>query len=317
MRDADPMPKSLGELFSDVAALLRAHLVPVFMLSLPFIALELMLRESASAMFASVRRALGSDASELANVLPNVVTPFLAAAVFFAVSRIVVQGAVACATVFTRHALDGEVLSPSATIRRGLRFLPRIAVSEVVYYVGLFTAVFVPAIAFVVVPIALDSPLLTLVMMPVSALWVVVVAVTLYLRFALAPQLIVLENLGPVRALFRSSALMHAQGARGLERPKFRLSVLLLVYWALASSIQGTFLIPVIILGVVQGLPLSEMPPPLTAIPLFASIPLALLQVVGNSVVLPLAGMLPTLFYRDILVRLGVPHVPTPVEPRP
>ena len=317
MRDSEPMPKSLGELFSDATALMRAHLAPVVILSLPFVAVELMLRESASALFATVRRAIGADTSDLASALPTVVTPFLMAALLFVVSRVVVQGAVACATVFTRQALDGEVLSPNAAIRQGLRFLPRVAVSEFLYYVILFVAVFIPAIVSVGIPFAVDSPAMVLVMLPVACVWMLVVAVTLFLRFALAPQLIVLEGAGPLRALLRSADLMRPNGARGVEGPKFRLSILLLVYWALASSIQGTFLIPVLIIGVAQGLPLSEMPPPLTAIPLLASIPLAVLQVIGNSVVLPLAGLLPTLFYRDILVRLGAPVLKAKAEPRP
>lgn len=304
---SEPLPKSLGELFSDATALMRAHLSTVFALSLPFVAVELLLREAASAFFHDVRRAIGPDPSKASEALAELGGALGIAVALLVASRIAVQMATAAATLFTRDALTGRVDPPLVVVRRALVFVPRVLVEEAIFFFLLGVVVVAPAVGILVAPFFFESPLAFLLALPVALGWIVVTGISLFLRVLLAPQLIVVEGLAPIAALVRSSRLMRANGETMGERPKFRVSILLLVYWALASSIQGTFLIPVLVIGLMQGLSLTELPPPLTAIPLAASIPLALVQVLANAVVLPLAGLLPTLFHADLLVRRGEP----------
>jgi hypothetical protein len=67
------------------------------------------------------------------------------------------------------------------------------------------------------------------------------------------------------------------------------------------TTVQQLFLLPSMLRGIGQTPPFSDVS--LWSMALYWSLPLAVLQVLTNALVLPLSGVLSTLFYFDVRVR--------------
>ncbi len=295
-------PRSVGEILSDALALLRRHVKLIALVALPFCALELILRDALFSLFPRLTAGLAPDAplEGLGATLLQVMTTGLALGVALAVVSWLLTIA---ATTVTAGALFGQRLEPLTVLRGSLRQAGRVTLTALLWLATL-------ALVGVVLPVVVAGGLSWLTMSPlvlaISSLlalgWFAFVMVALGLRWALWPQAIALEGLGARQALRRSTTLMGPAGVRFAQNPKLRLSVLMLVYFAVQSAVQQLSMLPTMVQGFSQTPPFSG-DTSLWAMPLYFSVPLALFQVGSNSVLLPLSGILTTLFYFDLRVR--------------
>lgn len=298
----DLQPRSVGELLSDALALLRRHLGRIALVALPFCALELVLRDAMFSLFPVLMKGVTPDAplDEATAMLARVTTS--GAVLGFALAVVSWMLTLATATM-TAGALFHQALEPTDVLRGTLKHTGRVALTALLWFLSLL-------LLGVVLPTAVVGGLVFVTMSPLvlalsaiaGVVWFAVVMIGLGLRWALWPQAIALEGLAPVKALRRSTALMGPPGVRLSQNPKFRLSLLMLVYFAVQSAVQQLFMLPTMIEGFSQTPPFSG-DTSLWSMPLYFGVPLALFQVVTNSVLLPLSGVLTTLFYFDVRVR--------------
>lgn len=295
-------PRGVGELLSDAFALLRRHARRIALVALPFCALELVLRDALFALFPAVSRGLAFDATldEATAVLARLTTAGMTLGFALAVLSWLLTIA---ATTMTAGALFGQRLEPMAVLRGTLRYLGRVVLTALLWFttLGLVGVLLPTALVVGMVFITLDPIAIALAGL-VAIVWFVVVMIVVGLRWALWPQVMALEGRSAVQALRRSSALMGPPGVRLTQNPKFRLSLLLLVYFAAQSAVQQLFMLPTMVQGFAQVPPFSG-DTSLWSLPLYFGVPLALLQVASNSLLLPLSGVLSTLFYFDLRVR--------------
>lgn len=295
-------PRDVGELLTEALALLRRELGAVVLMALPYCVLELFLREGAAALLAALRGLLGPGGSIPEERLSE--APSLAAGYFglLLASVVVSQLLGASAVLVGSSALLGQRLSAVELLLGGLRRIVPVGVTLAVWLCALTAVVFVvpgllAAGAVWLVPEALVAVLAV-------ALWGLVALVGLVflgLRWALWLPVVMLEGLSGPKALARSRALMASRGGGFSQGPKFRLSVLLLVYLASASGLQSLFAMPMLIQGFTQSPPFSDLS--LGSMSVGWIVPLAALQVATNAVILPFNGVMTTLFYFDVRVR--------------
>lgn len=306
----DPLlgtPRSVGEIITESVQGLRDHLRAVVLLMLPFCAVELVLREAATTLASRARAALGQGAileEGLRAILDHIVVPLAGAIGLLVLSLCVAIALVATATVHAAHALRGEPLTPGESLRRGMRLWPKVVAAEIVFDLALIAVTILPWSIGLVAAAFTEGFLQWFIIGLTAAVWIALL-LSLYLRWVLFLQAIVLEGCGPLTALVRSSELMSPAGVRLSQGPKLRFSLVVLVYWVVASVVQSTFLLPLGVFGFMEGIPLEELPPPLADVPFFVAIPVAVVQVLANSVLYPLKAYLPTLFYFDLQVRYG------------
>lgn len=295
-------PRSVGELLSDALALLRRHARLVALVALPFCALELVLRDALFSLFPALSDSVAFDASldEATAVLARLTTAGLTLG--FALSVLGWLLALATSTL-TAGALFGQRLEPMAVARGALRHIGRVLLTGIVWFLTLGLAgVAAPAALVVGLVFITIDPVALFVAGLVGLLWAVVVFVSVSLSWALWPQVMALEGLSSLQALRRSRRLMGPAGVPLSQSPKFRLSLLVLVYFAVQSAVQSLFLLPTLAQGLGQTPPFSG-DTSLWSMPLYFGVPLALLQVASNSLLLPLSAVLSTLFYFDVRVR--------------
>lgn len=295
-------PRSVGELLSDAFTLLRRHARVIALLALPFCALELVLRDAMFSLFSSVTGGLTPDSpvGEATGALGRLFVAVLGLGFALAVLSWLLALA---ASTMTAGTLFGQRLEPSAVLKGSLRYTGRVVLTALLWFltVGLAGVVLPSAVVLGLVFMTLD-PLAILLVSVLGLVWFVVVLIAVGLRWALWPQVLALEGLSAVQALRRSSALMGPPGVRLAQNPKFRLSLLLLVYFMVQTAVQQLFLLPTMLQGFAQTPPFSG-DTSLWSLPLYFGVPLALLQVASNSLLLPLNGVLSTLFYFDLRVR--------------
>lgn len=298
----DLQPRSVGELLSDSLALLRRHLGRIALVALPFCAFELVLRDAMFSLFPVLMEGVTPDAplDEATAMLARVTTTGLSLG--FALAIVSWMLTLATATM-TAGALFQQSLEPSDVLRGTLKHLPRVALTALLWFLTLLLlGVVLPVVVVGGLVFVTMSPLVLALSAMAGVVWFAVVMIGLGLRWALWPQAIALEGLSPVKALRRSAALMGPAGVRLSQNPKFRLSLLMLVYFAVQSAVQQLFMLPTMIEGFSQTPPFSG-DTSLWSMPLYFGVPLALFQVATNSALLPLSGVLTTLFYFDVRVR--------------
>lgn len=292
-------PRSIGEVLSDAAALLRGRLRPFFAVALPFSAAEMALREGGHGFFSSSLRAILQGA-ETGDVDLGGIAPALAAGTSLYLAWLVVSQLLSTAVVrMTADALDGGAPAPRAGLAAIARRGPAVVLTLLIWLLVLGAAVAAPFAAVVGAAIAELWPVVIIagvIAVPLAA----VAAVLLLLRFAVWLPVVVLEGAAGVTALGRSGRVMASAGEPLVEGPKFRLSVLLLVYFAVAFTLQSLFVLPRLVLGVADGGVLGGVPP-LVSLPLPLMVPLGFFEVLTNAVVVPFASIMLTLFYRDAL----------------
>lgn len=295
-------PRTVGELLSDALALLRRHAGPIALLALPFCALELVLRDAMFSLLSSVTGGLTLDAPmvEVRDALARLFAGTIGLGFVVAVLSWLLSLGV---TTMTAGTLFGQRLEPLTVARGTLRHTARVVLTALLWFatIGLVGVVLPTGVIIGLAFMTLDPLALGFVGV-LGFSWFVVVLIAVGLRWALWPQAIALEGRSAVQALRRSSALMGPPGVRLAQNPKFRLSLLLLVYFMVQTAVQQLFLLPTLVTGFSQTPPFSG-DLSLWSLPLYLAVPLALAQVASNSLLLPLNGILSTLFYFDLRVR--------------
>jgi hypothetical protein len=275
---------------------------------LPFCAFELMAREGGSTLANRARAqvaAVGTGADVQLDAFIGAGISLAGAVALLLVSMGVVVLIVSVASVHALAALRASGAAPGEILKRGLKLSGKVLLAEILFDLALLALTLLPwSVGGIAALFVGDGFLQVTILVLTTAIWLVLV-LTLYLRWVLFPQLIVIEGLGPIAALIRSAELMGPQGVRLLRGPKIKLSIILFIYWCVASVVQSTFLLPLGIVGFMEGIPLEEMPPPLAFVPLWVALPVAIVQVLTNSILYPIKAYLPTLFYFDLLARYG------------
>lgn len=295
-------PRSTGELLSDGLALLRRHVGRMALVALPFCALELVLRDALMSLFPRLVGGMSVDTplAEAGAVLLRVT--MAGTALGFGLALVTWLLTLA-ATTLTAAALFGQKLDPSDVVKGTLKQSGRVAWTAALWFLAvLLVGVLLPLVLVGGLVWVTMSPLVAALGSVVGLVWFTVVMIGIGLRWALWPQLIALEGLWGTKALGRSRRLMGPPGVKLSQNPKFRLSVLLLVYFAVQSAVQQLFMLPTMVQGFSQSPPFSG-DTSLWSLPLYFGVPLALFQVASNSLLLPLSGVLATLFYFDVRVR--------------
>ncbi len=300
-------PQGLGAMFSEGARLLRRHLKAFITLGIGLSALELVLREAGTVFMHRMREAMGIESFWNVEPLEEIgdgTLLYLAASVgLFMASRVVVEVITLLGALATVEAKAGGTLSPAGLLARAGRLLPRVLGAEFLFWGLTALVAFVPPVLLLFGAAVAGSPVLVVVAVVGGGAWTILVFITLMLRWALFVEVIALEDAGAFSSLRRSAELMGPRGIKLFKGPKLALSVLLLLFWTVTSSVQSTFMIPMAILAWMQGIPVEQWPPPLFELPLWGAVPVTLLQALVNALLYPTAGVFLTLFYLDVRVR--------------
>lgn len=295
------VPKSIGELLTDGLALLRKTALPIALIAMPFCVLELVVRDTIFGLLPVLLEGVTPE-TPIDEALALLGWLGLSVSALVLLLAFVTQTLSVAVTTRAAASLFGQALTPADVFRsvagRGLG----IAGTTLLWFVAIVAIGFVLPSAVLVAVVYLTASTLFAVLGGVLwLLWFVVVLIVLGLRWAVWPQVLALEGLTGRKALARSRALMGPEGVRFDQNPKFRLSLLLLIYFVVQSAVQQLFLLPTLLRGLDQSPPFSDMS--LWSMGLLWAVPLAFGQVATNALVLPLNGVLSTLFYFDLRVR--------------
>lgn len=300
-------PRTTGEIISDAMVALRRSFKVIFAFAVPFCAVDLLLREVASSFLLQVTSKIdplnpSPDAFDGAFAPVSIAMGFLIAAYF--VQTLLSGGVVAMANEITWRRAPTVRGALAALVERGAALLLTGLLLMVVLTFGMTLAAAVPmAVGF---GVALGADLLPLAVVGVvlGMVLMVVTAIVLTLRWSLYMPAVMVERLSFFAALSRSSTLTAPRGLPFFETPKFRLSVLLLVALALSGVLQSLFLGPRLILAGLTGWSFANGSlPGLAQMPVWFMVPFGLLEIVTNAMVIPLSGVLLTLFSFDLRVR--------------
>jgi hypothetical protein len=295
----DRAPRSIGEILSDAVSLLRRHFRAYYALALPFCTVDLLLREGGNAVMDAARRQL--TGLELASAVP--VLASLSGALGLIFSSLVVGTLLSVALIhLTAEVWAGRRPATKDALHVMVRRGPALVVTALLFLLALGLATMVPAMVVAVVGALLGTVGAVLGGVG-AAVWVLVIALVLSLRWLLYPQATVVEERFAAGALSRSTALMAARGLPFFESPKVRLSLLFLVTFALSATLSSLFAGPRLIWALATGWELQNGLPPLLGMPLWSVVPLALTEVALQAVIAPLGAVLTTLFYFDLRVR--------------
>ncbi len=302
-------PRSTGEILSDAVSLLRRHFRAYYVIALPFCTVDLLLREGGNAVMDTARRSLG--AGELDDVLS--VLASLSGALGLILGAFLVGTLLSVALIhLTATIWGGAAPEPARALHVMVRRGPALVVTALLFMIALMAATLVPALVMVALG-AIAGTLGVVLGGVASVAWTLVIMLVLSLRWLLYPQTVVVEERFAGGALSRSAQLMLARGLPFFERPKVRLSLLLLVTFALSATLSSLFAGPRLIWGLTSGWELQNGLPPLLGMPLWSAVPLALTEVALQAVLAPLGAVLATLFYFDLRVRFeGLDLEPPP-----
>lgn len=306
------VPRTTGEVLSDAVSLLRWHFRAFYALALPFCTVDLLLREGGNAVMDAARK-------QLANLDADALVPVLAS---LSGSLGLIFGALLVGTLLsaglvhmTAELWAGRAAEPRAALQVMLARGPALVGTALLFGLALGLATLLPAMVVVMTGAFLGAIAGVVGALAASA-WVVVVAVVLSLRWLLYSQAVVIEGHGPLSALSRSTGLMQGRGLPFFEAPKVRLSLLLLVTFALSVTLSSLFAGPRLIWALFTGWELQNGLPPLLTMPLWTVVPLALTEVALQAVIAPLGAVLATLFYFDLRVRFEGVDLEAPPAPR-
>lgn len=302
-------PRSTGEILSDAVSLLRRHFRAFYVLALPFCTIDLLLREGGNAVMDAARRSLAGG--ELDAVLP--VLASLSGALGLILGAALVGTLLSVALIhMTSTVWSGAAPEPSRALQVMVRRGPALVVTMLLFMAALMVATVAPALLMTGAGMLLGTVGVVLGGVT-SMVWVLVIMLVLSLRWLLYPQAVVVEERVALGALSRSASLMLARGLPFFERPKVRLSLLLLVTFALSATLSSLFAGPRLVWGLASGWELQNGLPPLLGMPVWAMVPLALTEVAMQAVLAPLGAVLATLFYYDLRVRFeGLDLEPPP-----
>lgn len=292
-------PRSTGEILSDAVSLLRRHFRAFYVVALPFCTVDLLLREGGNVVMDEARRRLAG--LELEQALPVIASLSGALGLIFA--ALIVGTLLSVALIhLTTDVWAGRPPSPRDALLAMVRRGPALVVTALLFLLTLLFATMLPALTVVAIGAVLGTVGAVLGGV-IAVVLVLVIALVLSLRWLLYPQTVVVEDRFAASALSRSTELMAARGLPFFESPKVRLSLLLLVTFALSATLSSLFAGPRLAWALVSGWELRNGLPPLLGMPLWSVVPLALTEVALQAVIAPLGAVLATLFYFDLRVR--------------
>lgn len=208
-------PLSVGDIIDRTLRLFRANaLLFIAIAVLPSLIVEVLQRATGVSQtfdLNDIRGALTAAPGQ-APALPRVrVDPALATAVaIISVAISLIQGAALIEAIGQRYL--GRAISAREAFERGLRAVPRLALSAIVIVVA-FVLVFVVAAAALAV---LNSAAVTAIAVVVGSIALFFVLPWAFLSLAVVGPAIVLEGLGPIAAIGRSFHLMDRSRLRTL-----------------------------------------------------------------------------------------------------
>ena len=294
-------PRGIGELLSDAVALLRRHFAAMYVLALPFCAVDLLAREGGASAFAGLRK-IASDPSKLdVTVVLRLMSQGALGLALILFSTLTLTLLAAGVTRHTASAYEGRKLEArdalSAMAQRGaplvvtalLFLLPVVGVAVFVVGVGLLGFLAGEIVG-------------TATMVGASGLAVVLVVV-LGVRWLAYTQPVVLEGLWGPAALTRAAELVAGRGLPFFQGPKFRISVLYVVVLLLSFTLQSLFVLPRLGMAWAHGATVQDGMPPLASLPVWLMLPLGMVEVLTNALFVGFSSILTTLFYFDLRVR--------------
>lgn len=309
------LPRSAGEILSDALAVLRRHFKALVLLALPFCAVDLILREGGQSALQSLRAVLMQD-PDLINVDGVLELAATAAGGLGLIigSAVVLQLLFAGLVALAGNAWHGQELLAGVALDAMARRGAALIFTALLFMVVVTAILFVP-VGLVAVLAAVGGPLAAIVAGILAAGVVVVAFIFFTLRWGLYTQAVVLEGRFGPGAFARSAELMAGRGVPLFEGAKFRLSILLLIAFALSGTLQSLFAIPRLAVAAATGWSFVDGMPPLASMPLWFIIPFGLLEVVTNALVMPFSSVLLTLFYFDLRVRYEALDLAPPPAP--
>lgn len=302
------VPRTTGEVLSDAVSLLRRNFRAFYVLALPFCTVDLLLREGGNAVMDLARKRLVN--LDVDNALPALAS--LSGAMGLIFGALLVGTLLSAGLIhMTAELWHGRAPEPRAALQAMIRRGPALIGTALLFALALGAATVVPSLVMMATGAFLGTVGAVLGAL-IAVAWVVVVALVLSLRWLLYAQTVVVEDKIATSALSRSTALMAARGLPFFEAPKVRLSLLLLVTFALSATLSSLFAGPRLVWAVMSGWELQNGLPPLLSMPLWTVVPLALTEVGLQAVIAPLGAVLATLFYFDLRVRFEGLDLETP-----
>ncbi len=313
------VPRTTGEILSDSIALLRRHFKVFYVMALPFCAANVLLSEAAQSAFAVLKNLDPTRAGtgDLVTVLGSAVGGL---GLLFGGQLAVVLASVA-STAMASAGWERRV----PTVPEALRAVADRGAATVLttlLVTLLLLAAFVPALAAAVGAVVgfTSGERAAGVAGGVAALALfalgIIGFVFLFLRWSLITPAIVVEGCAGTGALRRSKELTAGRGLPFFAAPKFRVSMLYLVVFAISGPLQSLFALPRLFIAMASGWSIADGLPPLASMPIWFIIPFGLLQVASTTLIIPFSGALMTLFYYDLRVRYEAldlePAAPSP-----
>lgn len=297
----DLQPRSIGELLTDGLVHLRKTAVQVALLAMPFCVVELVVRDSIFGLLPILLEGVTPEtplreAGRTLALLGGAVAGLVLLLAFATQLLSVAITTHAAARVFGQQLAPMEVLT--STVKKSLGIIQ----TTLLWFLAVVLfGILIPGAVWFAAVFLTASTIVGLLASVLWLAWFVIVMILLGLRWAVWPQVFALEGLKGRAALSRSGRLMGPPGVRMSQNPKFRFSLLLLIYFVVQSAVQQLFLLPTMLRGIDQTPPFSDVS--LWSMPLLWALPLAFFQVTTNALILPLNGVLSTLFYLDLRVR--------------
>jgi hypothetical protein len=321
----DLRPLSLGELIDRCAIFWRAHLVPLFALGLGFQLLNYIFKKSVMLTLGRTS-ALFQDPQQLEARIqedPLGVTSEVGIATLALILLIVVLtwSYWLSTLVIARYVVPvqlGESARPADGLRRGLHRLGALTVAyllSLLWGLGVGLLLMLPGLLLSGVGAVLagasadsGSPIVGFV---IAMLGVILMSLGFlaaflwyFLRFSVLGPVFAMEDLSALGAFRRSGALLSGRVAPGfLGRVKVRAMVLFTAVGGIVIAVTLIFSLPGLIVHGIYGQLTDPSAAATRPIPQTLLVPVELLEVLGQSIFLPLALVFSAMFYLDLRMR--------------
>ncbi len=303
-------PLSLGELLDRALQLFRAHFFRLALVMLAFqvpsyaLSKGFSLVSQAKAPILTRPGAFRGQVPDLDQLLWLV--GGLAVTVFGLMA--LYQLAVASLTTAAARAILGERVEAGRALREGLSRAPHLLATFfllLVWVSFLLTLSIVPGVVVLGFGMVRSESALVVLGGVLILGAGVVVGLYLLLRYALVSEVVVIERLWLVQALRRSARLMSGRvGPDLIDRCKLRASVLFAVNFCISVAVAVVTSLPSVAVNAAWGVSMfdQERNDP-ALVPLWASVPVEVLQVLAQSAVAPFGLLAIIAFYFDLRIR--------------
>jgi hypothetical protein len=300
---SERVPRTTGEILSDGIGLLRSRFKTLYLLALPFCAVDIVLREGGSTVMAQARTVLAGNPADVSTDALLRALATLSGGMGLLMGSFVVLTALSAGVI---QVASMTWRNEEATISDGLRAVTSragwLALTTILWALA-FGLWMIPGFVLMFLMIALLGIVGQVLAVLVVLGWMALGLIVLTLRWGLYPQVVVIEDKAGLGAFGRSRDLLAGRGMPFLESPKWRLSLVFIILFAVTGTVQGMFAGPRAIYALTSGWEFVNGLPPLSAMPIYFAVPLALVEVALNSIVVTFGPTLLTLFYYDLRVR--------------